>query len=217
MENVKGMEKEEVLLKKTKKINIKTILKLFYSSFYISLIAFGGGFVVLSLLRETFVKKLAWVTDEEMMDINALSQASPGAIAMNTAMLVGFKVAGLIGMIATVIGSVIPPLLVITGLYYFYDAIKGFTVVTYIMKGMQAGVCGVILSLVIDMWKNTIKEKSVFAVTLLTLSFLTTTALQFFFNISVVIYVVLLSAVLGVGFSYLLYFAELKKQKKEEK
>ena len=64
------------------------------------------------------------------------------------------------------------------------------------------------------MWKNTIKEKSVFAVTLLTLSFLTTTALQFFFNISVVIYVVLLSAVLGVGFSYLLYFTELKKQKK---
>ncbi|MBR1968625.1 MAG: chromate transporter, partial [Clostridia bacterium] len=62
------MEKE----KKVKDSKLKTLFKLFYSALYISAIAFGGGFVVLSLLRETFVKKLSWVSEEEMMDINAL-------------------------------------------------------------------------------------------------------------------------------------------------
>lgn len=201
---------------KKKRVDLKVLFKLFYSSLYISAIAFGGGFVVLSLLRETFVKNYSWVSDEEMMDINALAQASPGAIAMNTAMLVGFKVAGVLGMIATVIGSVIPPFIVITGMYYFYDAIKSFEAVSFIMTGMQAGVCGVIFSLVIDMWTKTVKTKSVFAVAVLAVSFLVTAALQFFFNLSVVIYVVILSAILGVAFSYVAYFRELKKANKGE-
>ncbi|MBR1968474.1 MAG: chromate transporter, partial [Clostridia bacterium] len=150
------------------------------------------------------------------MDINALAQASPGAIALNTAMLVGLKVCGVLGMLATMLGSIIPPFFVITGLYYFYDAIKNFTVVSYIMAGMQAGVCGVIISLVIDMWNSTIKQKSVFSVVMLVLSFVITFSLQFFFNISVVIYTVILSAILGVAFSYLSYFYEQKKAKGED-
>lgn len=206
------MEKE----KKVKDSKLKTLFKLFYSALYISAIAFGGGFVVLSLLRETFVKKLSWVSEEEMMDINALAQASPGAIALNTAMLVGLKVCGVLGMLATMLGSIIPPFFVITGLYYFYDAIKDFTVVSFIMAGMQAGVCGVIISLVIDMWNSTIKQKSVFSVVMLVLSFVITFSLQFFFNISVVIYTVILSAILGVAFSYLSYFYEQKKAKGED-
>ncbi len=207
------MEKE----KTAKTSIIKTLFKLFYSSLYISAIAFGGGFVVLSLLRETFVKKLSWVSEEDMMDINALAQASPGAIALNTAMLVGMKVCGVLGMLATMLGSIIPPFVVITALYYFFDAIKGFTIVAYIMAGMQAGVCGVILSLVLDMWNSTVKQKSVFAVVMLVLSFAVTFSLQFFFNISVVIYTVLLSAIAGVAFSYLSYFYEQKKAKGEDK
>lgn len=202
--------------KRKKKVDIKVLFKLFYSSLYISAIAFGGGFVVLSLLRETFVKRFKWISDDEMMDINALSQASPGAIAMNTAMLVGFKSAGVLGMIATIIGSVIPPFIVITGLFYFYDAIKEFTVVSYVMTGMQAGVSGIIISLVLDMWTKTVKSKSAFAICLLVLSFVLTAALQFFFNISIVIYVVLLSALMGIAFSYAVYFYEQKKKGKGE-
>lgn len=87
--------------------------------------AFGGGFIALKLLREVFVKKLTWVADAEMDDYTAVAQASPGSIALNVSILVGLKTAGFLGMLATVIGSVIPPFAVITGLYYFYDAVKG--------------------------------------------------------------------------------------------
>lgn len=202
--------------KNGKRKGAKVLFKLFYWSLFISSVAFGGGFVVLSLLRETFVKKLKWVTDEEMFDLNALAQASPGAIALNTSMLVGFKVAGFLGAIVTIIGSVIPPMAVITALYYFYDAIKGYALVGYLMQGMQAGVAAVIISLVIDMWQKVLKDnKSVFTVLVLVLSFAISTLTLFLFNYSTVIYVVILSAILGIGCSYLSYFREKKKGDKK--
>lgn len=182
------------------------------------MVAFGGGFVVLSLLRSTFVKKLKWITDEEMFDLNAMAQASPGAIALNTSMLVGFKVAGFLGAIVTIIGSIIPPVAVITALYYFYDAIKGYALVGYLMAGMQAGVAAVIISLVIDMWKDVLKtNRTIFAVLILVFSFLISTLTLFIFNYSTVIYIVILSALLGIASSYLSYFNEKKKQKGDKK
>lgn len=207
--------KENGVENKKRRKSLKTLLKLFYSSLYISAVAFGGGFVVLSLLRETFVKKLSWVTDGEMSDFNALAQTSPGSIAINTAMLVGLKTAGITGMIFTLIGSVIPPMAVITALYYFYDAIKDFALVAYLMRGMQAGVAAVILSLVIDTWKSTFKEKSVFAVIVLLLSFSISTVCSVFFDLSVVIYAVILSALAGIAFSYFNYFRERKGDKEK--
>ena len=187
--------------KRTKKL--KLLFKLFYTSLYISAVAFGGGFVVLSLLQSVFVKKYKMIEETEMLDLNALAQASPGAIALNTALLVGYKVAGLLGALMTVIGSIIPPFAVITGLYYFYDAIKSYQIVTLFMKGMQAGVVGVIFSMIVDMCKGIIKGKSVLGIVLLIGCFLVSFSTMFFFEISTVIYMVILSALIGIGASYL--------------
>ncbi len=186
-----------------KKSKLKLLFKLFYTSLYISAVAFGGGFVVLSLLQSTFVKKYQMIEETEMLDLNALAQASPGAIALNTALLVGYKVAGLLGALMTVIGSVIPPFAVITGLYYFYDAIKSFPVVTLFMKGMQAGVVGIIFSMIVDMVKDIVKGKNVFGTVLLVLAFTVSFSTAFFFEISTVIYTVILSALIGIGASYI--------------
>ncbi len=216
-EEKEDLEKEETTCAAKPKITFKVCLKLLWFSFFISMVAFGGGFVVLSLLRDTFVKKLKWITDDEMFDLNALAQASPGAIALNTSMLVGFRVAGVLGAALTVIGSVIPPVAVITALYYFYDAIKTYAIVGYLMAGMQAGVAAVIISLCIDMWQQILsKDKSVFTVMLLISAFAVSTLTLFVFNYSTVIYVVILSAILGIGSSYVSYFNERKKTKKEE-
>lgn len=203
---MESKKKREIALKTTKKRpSIKLLFKLFYTSLYISAVAFGGGFVVLSLLQSTFVKKYQMIEETEMLDLNALAQASPGAIALNTALLVGYKIAGLLGALMTVIGSIIPPFAVITGLYYFYDAIKGYQLVSLFMKGMQAGVVGVIFSMIVDMCKGIVKGKSVFGIVLLILAFTVSFSTMFFFEISTVIYTVILSALLGIGFSYISY------------
>lgn len=192
------MEKENV---GNRKVNFKTVLRLFCFAFYISAVSFGGGFVSISLTRETFVKKLKWVTDKDMTDINSLAQASPGAIAINTTMLTGYKIAGILGAIFSVIGSIIPPMLVITALYYFYDAIKEFVFIAMVMRAMQAGVWAVVLSLIVDSWRAVIKSKDAFAIVLLAVSFLVNALCLFFFSLSVVIYTIILSGALGATYS----------------
>ncbi|MBR2449724.1 MAG: chromate transporter [Clostridia bacterium] len=191
--------------------NVKRIVKLFLFALYISAAAFGGGFVSLSLIKENYQKRLKWVTEEETADFSAISQASPGSIAINLSMLVGFKVAGVLGALATVLGSLIPPFFVITALYYFYDAIKHLTLINYLMKGMQAGVSAVILSLVVDLWKSAFNKKDKFSIVVLIVAFLISAISQFLFGVSTVIYVVILSAVLGVAFSYINYFKAKRK------
>ena len=185
------------------KINLIKILKLFWFAFYISAVSFGGGFVSISLTRETFVKKLKWVSEDEIFDINSIAQASPGAIAINTTMLTGYKVGGFLGAVATVLGSIIPPMVIITVFYFFYDAIKEFTFVAFCMKAMQAGVWAVVLSLIVDSWKAVLKSKSTFSILMLVLSFAVNSVCLFFFSISVVIYTIILSGVIGVTVSLL--------------
>ena len=69
--------------------NLKFYLKLFSSTFYLSAFTFGGGFVIIPLMKKQFVDKYKWIEEEEMIDLIAIAQASPGAVAVNAAILVG--------------------------------------------------------------------------------------------------------------------------------
>ena len=71
--------------------------KLFVSTFYISVFTFGGGYVIVSLMKKKFVDEYHWIEEEEMLDLIAIAQSSPGAIAVNGAIVVGYKLAGMIG------------------------------------------------------------------------------------------------------------------------
>ena len=86
---------------------------LFTSMLAISAFTFGGGFVIVSLMKKKFVDELGWLTEEEMLDMTALAQSAPGPIAINAAILVGRRVAGLPGMLAAVMGTLIPPIVII--------------------------------------------------------------------------------------------------------
>ena len=103
MEAVSHHEKRSVILK-----------KLFISTFYLSAFTFGGGFVIIPLLRKKFVDDLGWLQEEEMMDLAAIAQSSPGAIAVNISILVGYRVAGIPGALLTVVGTVTPPFIIIS-------------------------------------------------------------------------------------------------------
>ena len=89
------------------------LLTLFVNSFIISACTFGGGFVIVTLMKRKYVDELHWLDEQEMLDYTALAQASPGAIAVNAAVLVGWKIGGLPGMLLSVIGTILPPMLIL--------------------------------------------------------------------------------------------------------
>lgn len=180
----------------------KKLLKLFFSAFYLSACAFGGGFVSMSLIRQTYCQKLKWVSDKTMLDFSALAQACPGSISANMLMLTGYKTAGLLGAFFCILGSLIPPFLVISILYYFYSAISGLAIIKRVMRGMQAGVLAVILSLAIDMIKGTIKG-DLFSVVIIFVTFFVSIITSFFLEINTAVYLVVLSAFAGILFDLL--------------
>ena len=87
-------------------------LKLFISTFKLSACTFGGGFVIISLMRRRFVEELGWIDEQEMLDLTAIAQSSPGAIAVNASILVGYHVAGIPGALLSVLGTILPPLII---------------------------------------------------------------------------------------------------------
>ena len=91
---------------KTYGTRLARLWKLFLSTLYISSFTFGGGFVIVTFMKKKFVDELHWIDEQEMLDMTALAQSSPGAIAVNAAILVGWQVEGLIGMIVAVLGTI---------------------------------------------------------------------------------------------------------------
>ena len=92
-----------------KKLYRRPLWTLFSSMLTISAFTFGGGFVIVSLMKKKFVDTLRWLTEDEMLDMTALAQSAPGPIAVNAAILVGRRIAGVPGMLAAVAGTLIPP------------------------------------------------------------------------------------------------------------
>ena len=83
--------------------------KLFTSTFSLSAFTFGGGYVIVTLMKERFVDRYHWIEEEEMLDMTAIAQSAPGPIAVNGAIVVGYKIAGLLGVLVSVIGTILPP------------------------------------------------------------------------------------------------------------
>ena len=95
--------------------------KLFFSMLYISSFTFGGGFVIATFMKEKFVDELHWIDEKEMLDITALAQSSPGAIAVNVAILVGWQVDGLLGMFLAVLGTILLHLIhILCHIFFFF-------------------------------------------------------------------------------------------------
>lgn len=146
--------------------------KLFFSTFKLSACTFGGGFVIIPLMRKKFVEELGWIQEDEMMDLIAIAQSSPGAIAVNASILVGYHVAGIPGAMLTVLGTVLPPLIIISIISMFYQAFRDNAFVNMAMAGMLCGVAAVICDVVISMAKNILQEKRLLPVIVMLGSFI---------------------------------------------
>lgn len=150
----------------------KKLFTLFYSMLFISACTFGGGFVIVTFMKKRMVDELKWIDEKEMLDYVAFAQASPGAIAVNAAILVGWKVAGFPGMMVAVLGTVIPPMAIITVITFFYNAFISNRVIAVLLKGMQVGVAAVILHVVYELAENVFREHPRISIPLAVLSFL---------------------------------------------
>ena len=170
----------------------KTLIKLFLSTFQLSACTFGGGFVIIPLMRKKFVEELHWIEEQEMMDLTAIAQSSPGAIAVNASILVGYHVAGLVGALITVLGTVLPPLIIISVISFFYTAFRDNTIVNMTMTGMLAGVAAVICDVVITMGKGIFQKKRILPIAVLSVSFI---AIRFW-EINIIL-IILICAVIG--------------------
>ena len=132
----------------------RVLLKLFTGMLGISTFTFGGGFVIVSLMKQKFVDQLHWIDENEMMDLTALAQTAPGPIAVNAAVLVGRRMGGFAGMLAAVLGTVLPPMAVLLALSACYAAFAENRYAALMLKGMQAGVAAVIFGVVWDLGRK---------------------------------------------------------------
>lgn len=160
---------------------------LFLSTLQLSAFTFGGGFVIIPLMRKKFVEQLHWIDEQEMLDLTAIAQSSPGAIAVNASILVGYRVAGIPGACLTVLGSILPPLVIISIISLFYAAFRDNPIVNMAMNGMLAGVAAVIIDVVYTMGRSIVKLRRVLPVLVMLFSFVAVRFLKV--NILVIILV----------------------------
>lgn len=161
--------------------------KLFLSTFELSACTFGGGFVIIPLMRKKFVEELGWIEEEEMLDLTAIAQASPGAIAVNASIMLGYHIAGIPGVILAVLGTVLPPLIIISIISMFYQAFRNNVIVSMAMRGMLCGVAAVICDVVINMAKSIFQKKRPLPIIIMLASFIAVRYLSI--NIIIVIFV----------------------------
>ena len=171
----------------------KRLWKIFISTLYLSAFTFGGGYVIVTLMKKKFVDELGWIDENEMLDLVAIAQSAPGAIAVNGAIVVGYKLEGLIGALTAIVGTIIPPFAIISVISFFYAAFSSNFIVKTILDGMQSGVAAVIAAVVWDMGSGIVRGKNKMSLTIMAAAFLATAV----FNVNVV-YMVLICIALGV-------------------
>lgn len=178
---------------------------LFITTFKLSACTFGGGFVIIPLMRKTFVEELGWIEEDEMLDLTAIAQSSPGAIAVNASILVGYHVAGFPGAMITVLGTVLPPIIIISIISMFYKAFRDSVIVNMAMAGMLCGVAAVICDVVINMAKTIFQKKRLLPVIVMIGSFVAVR----FFSVNIII-IILVCGLIGAADTW--YQGKVKKR-----
>ena len=140
------------------KINFSYWL-LFKSTFIVSMFTVGGGYVIIPLLKAKFVDEYHWLDDQQTLDMIAIAQSTPGIMAVNTSIMLGYKMGGLFGAICGMFATVLPPLIIITIVATFYDLIATNEYVKLVLKGMQCGATALLVNVAIDLLKKQFEKK----------------------------------------------------------
>ncbi len=137
---------------------LKESLKMFLVFFKIGLFSFGGGYAMLTMIEHEVVDKRGWLTHNELLDIFAIAESTPGAISINIATFIGTKRAGVIGGCITTFGVVLPAFLVIFALSYVLDLVRDNVWVNALFKGVRVGVVVLIIHAALKFLKEMKKK-----------------------------------------------------------
>lgn len=129
----------------------KPLLLLFLTFLEIGAFTFGGGYAMIPLIRREIVEKRHWLTDDDILEIIAVAESTPGPIAVNAATFVGYRTGGFFGAFLATFGVVLPSFLIIAALSFVLDAFQEARAVRYAFVGIRAGVLALILKALVSM------------------------------------------------------------------
>lgn len=178
---------------KKRTLDLPLLKQLFCSMFALSACTFGGGFVIVSLMKKKVVEERHWLEENEMLDVTAIAQSSPGPIPVNASVILGFRLHGVLGALVAVAGTILPPMLLLSIIAIFYDQFRSNLIVTTALTVMRAGVAAVIFDVVINLAKNVLSTKSTLYITLMVITFI----LGYFLDVSAM-YIILGCLVTGI-------------------
>ena len=205
---IQSMNKEERKYIMRKKADKKTLWTLFKSMFILSACTFGGGFVIVSLMKKKFVEDLQWLDEDEMLDITAITQSSPGPLPVNASVILGYRMGGIIGSLTAILGTIIPPMVIISIISVFYTQFRSNTYIAIALQVMRAGVAAVIFDVTWNLAKNVCKTRRILYIAMMIISFVAVAVC----GISAMIVIL---TCLAIGIIDLLI--SIKKDKKEAK
>ncbi len=185
------------------KEKLKKVFQLFITFIKIGAFTFGGGYAMVPLIQRETVEKKKWINDDDILEIVAIAESTPGPIAVNSATFVGYKTAGVLGAAAATIGVVLPSFTIIYFISFVIDKFENNTAVKYAFSGIRAGMLALIIKALWTMSKKSAKNIISFIIT----------AFAFIFaalNINV-IYIILACAVTGIVSSLIMSGREKKK------
>lgn len=175
-----------------KRTDAKTLWILFKSMFILSACTFGGGFVIVSLMKKKFVEELKWLEESEMLDITAITQSSPGPLPVNASVIIGYRMSGIIGSLAAILGTIIPPMVIISLISMFYTEFRTNTYIAIALQVMRAGVAAVIMDVVWNLASNVCKTRRFLYISMMAAAFIA----AFLLDVSAMIIIL---ACLGIG------------------
>lgn len=166
--------------------------KLFKSTFVISAVTIGGGFVIIPLLKAKFVDEYGWLNDNEALNLVAIAQSAPGVVAANAAISMGYRMAGFKGSLVALLATVLPPLITLSIISYCYDFFASNQYIQLMLKGMQCGATAIILNVALDLLIKEWKKKLLIPLLIIVGTFVA----NYFFDINLM-YAILVDALIG--------------------
>ena len=154
------------------KTDAKFFWQLFKSTFIISMFTVGGGYVIIPLLKAKYVDEFHWISDEETLNMVAIAQSTPGIMAVNTAIMLGYRMAGVLGALTGMFATILPPLIIITIVASFYDLVAKNEQVQLVLKGMQCGATALLLNVAIDLLQKQFSKKLVLPLVIILATFI---------------------------------------------
>ena len=133
---------------------MKKLIELFLTFFRIGAFTFGGGYAMIPLIQKEVVDNKHWVSDEDILDIVAIAESTPGPIAINSATFIGYRTAGVWGSFFATLGVVLPSFVIISLIAYLLEEFASYNVVKWAFFGIRAGVLSLVTKSLWTMYKK---------------------------------------------------------------